>query len=310
MQKKACSCFKAVLRHVPHLTARLMPWSFSLSPSRSLQRSRTIKRRPSSGRHSIISSCNSTSETDTPSSNVSPILDAAEEFYSPLSSAQMIELDQAEESQRQRSISSASSGPPSGSIDISPYTDDEDAFLHADLEDPSRAFYRNFALYGKSKETWHLENPYLYGKRPDINQLQLYVLGISHGHFAETSCIFQASGQGPYYKCRYPNCNETWRNEREHKRHQIEHPRLFMCQRPDCHYRNGFRTNIDLLRHLQNEHGHGRRYNSMRGYACASEACPSKDKVWLRQDSFRLHCQARHPFDDSEELVERSVISL
>ena len=238
------------------------------------------------------------------------MLDSIEEWSLPLNSAEMVDLDQAEERRRRKSISSASSGPPSDSIAVSPYTDDEDTAFRDDLEDPSRAWYRNYALYAKSKQTWHLENPYLYGKTPDINQLQLYLLGISHGHFAETSCVYQSLGQGPYYKCKYPNCNNTWKNEREHKRHQIEHPRLFVCQKPDCHYRRGFRTNIDLLRHYQNEHGHQRRYGSMRGFACASEDCPSKDKVWLRQDSFGLHCQAKHPFDECEDLVARSVIYL
>ena len=37
--------------------------------------------------------------------------------------------------------------------------------------------------------------------------------------------------------------------------------------------------------------------------------CPKKDKVWLKADTFRSHCEL-HPEDDCEDLLERSRINL
>lgn len=65
---------------------------------------------------------------------------------------------------------------------------------------------------------------------------------------------------------------------------------------------------MDLSRHLQSVHEHTI-HGPFKGYACAAEVCPKKDKVWLKADTFRSHCEL-HSEDDCEDLLERSRINL
>ena len=91
--------------------------------------------------------------------------------------------------------------------------------------------------------------------------------------------------------------------------HQLEHVRVHLqCQVPQCPH-SGFDNNIDLNRHLQTAHEHIH-HGPFKGYACAAEVCPKKDKVWLKADTFRSHCNQAHSEEDREDLVERSRISL
>ena len=91
--------------------------------------------------------------------------------------------------------------------------------------------------------------------------------------------------------------------------HQLEHVRVHLrCQVPQCTH-PGFDNNIDLVRHLQSAHGHSHQ-GPFKGYACAAEVCPKKDKVWLKAETYRSHCDRAHSEDDSEDLLERSRITL
>ena len=46
----------------------------------------------------------------------------------------------------------------------------------------------------------------------------------------------------------------------------------------------------------------------MRGFACAADPCPSKDKVRLHRYTFQLHCDVSHRRANDDELLERSSI--
>ena len=91
--------------------------------------------------------------------------------------------------------------------------------------------------------------------------------------------------------------------------HQRQHSKLFMCQELDCQGKDGFSSNVDLIRHLQSAHGHTRN-GDLRGFACAADFCPRKDKVWLKEENFRLHCSRLHQQEDCDDLIEMSRIFL
>lgn len=96
------------------------------------------------------------------------------------------------------------------------------------LEDPQRAS-TSIECAGNVNETWYMENALLHGLDPNINQLQVYLLGIPNGHvppamdLPASYVVFlpgDRNGSSPKiarYRCRYPDCEVKWRDEDEHK---------------------------------------------------------------------------------------------
>ncbi|MCJ1460903.1 hypothetical protein MMC28_011285 [Mycoblastus sanguinarius] len=191
------------------------------SPQLSLRRTSTIRRKSTASRHDE-------NQEKTPSASPlapakTPIeFDTIEDIISRLSPSQLVELKIAEERQlRKHALSATSRESLSSGSDVevlTPASTPNGFTRRCSLEDPSRAFFRKFALYGKSKEQWHLENPYPYGVNPEIDQLQLFIFGISHRHFAPATCSLRpGTNLAPQYQCKDPNCDDKWRNESDHK---------------------------------------------------------------------------------------------
>lgn len=99
------------------------------------------------------------------------------------------------------------------------------------LEDPQRA-PSSIECAGNVNEAWYMENALLHGLDPNINQLQVYLLGIPKGHvppamdLPASYVVFlpgdrhgssNASPKIARYRCRYPDCEVKWRDEDEHK---------------------------------------------------------------------------------------------
>jgi hypothetical protein len=188
-----------------------------LTPQRFLKRSPTIKVKSSS---SQLYSVPSSSESDGAGSSKGrrSMFDTIDSIAQRLSIPEFMDLKRAEMRQiRKRTVRLASRDSSSGDETITSQTDTQGFTSRWDLEDPSRAFYRKYALYGKTKQEWHTENPFLYSTDPDINQLQLYLLGISHGHYARTTCVLLDGDSAVKYQCKHPGCGESWRDEKEHK---------------------------------------------------------------------------------------------
>ena len=99
------------------------------------------------------------------------------------------------------------------------------------LEDPQRA-PSSIECAGNVNEAWYMENALLHGLDPNINQLQVYLLGIPKGQvppamdLPASYVVFlpgdrngssNASPKIARYRCRYPDCEVKWRDEDEHK---------------------------------------------------------------------------------------------
>ena len=99
------------------------------------------------------------------------------------------------------------------------------------LEDPQRA-PSSIEGAGNVNEAWYMENALLHGLDPNINQLQVYLLGTPKGHvppamdLPASYVVFlpgdrngssNASTKIARYRCRYPDCEVKWRDEDEHK---------------------------------------------------------------------------------------------
>ena len=100
------------------------------------------------------------------------------------------------------------------------------------LEDPPSA-PSGHACIGNVDEDWYAENALLHGLGPNVNQLQVYLLGTTVKKIPPTMdmpasyVVFlpghdqnESSNTSPTiarYRCRYPQCEVKWRNEDEHK---------------------------------------------------------------------------------------------
>ena len=100
------------------------------------------------------------------------------------------------------------------------------------LEDPPSA-PSGHACIGSVNEDWYADNALLYGLDPNVNQLQVYLLGTTVKNVPPTMdmpasyVVFlpghdqnEPSNTSPTiarYRCRYPQCEVKWRDEHEHK---------------------------------------------------------------------------------------------
>ena len=82
---------------------------------------------------------------------------------------------------------------------------------------PFESILSKYALYGKTKQEWHTEHPFLYSTDPDINQVQLYLPDISHGHYARSTCVLLDGDLALKYQCKHHGSGESWRDEKEQK---------------------------------------------------------------------------------------------
>ncbi|KAL8827048.1 MAG: hypothetical protein Q9170_007165 [Blastenia crenularia] len=187
--------------------------------------------------------------------------------------------------------------------------------------DPPRSMYRR-CLVGRTGRRRYHEHALEYGLDTVIDQLQTYLTGICsphnapHGHIPASYVIFVPNrDEGPLpvvarYRCQHPGCGSKWRDKAEHKLHLFEHSKAhFVCQVPMCLHQEGFASNVDLIGHLESDHGHNIS-GPFRGYACAADVCAKKDKVWLQKAAFRRHCEESHTDEDSEDQTERSRLAL
>ena len=100
------------------------------------------------------------------------------------------------------------------------------------LEDPPSATCGH-ACIGVVNNNWYANNALLHGLDPNINQLQVYLLGTTVKKIPPTMdmpasyVVFlpghnhnESSSTSPTvarYRCRYPRCEVKWRDEDEHK---------------------------------------------------------------------------------------------
>ena len=100
------------------------------------------------------------------------------------------------------------------------------------LEEPPRAT-SDYDCAGSVNEDWYVENAMLHGLDPNVNQLQVYLLGTKTKHIPPAMdvpasyVVFLPGGDRSgssstsptiaRYRCRYPDCEVKWRDEVEHK---------------------------------------------------------------------------------------------
>lgn len=127
------------------------------------------------------------------------------------------------------------------SIPVAVNADDTDVDIPASLrisprsnsfEGPPRA-PSDQECAGSVNEDWYAENALLHDLDPNVNQLQVYLLGTKIKHIPSAMdvpasyVVFLPGGDGgeysrtsptiARYRCRYPDCEVKWRDEDEHK---------------------------------------------------------------------------------------------